>query len=473
MLICAVSACTPQASPALQAIDLTTPEVETPTPDLSQPLSRPQYNPGELVDYIAQSGDTLPALATRFNTTEAEIRSANPIIPQDATTMPPGFPMKIPIYYLPLWGSAYPIIPDAAFVNGPAQIGFNTADFINAHEGWLKDYTESLTAGRQTAAQIIDLVAKNFSVSPRMLIALIEYQSQGLSNPKNPSAKYPLGYESRNYQGLYLQLVWTANTLNNGYYAWRRGSLTSFDLADGKLVRPDPWQNAASVSLQLFFALIHDPDQYNVSVGAIGFAQTYRDLFGDPFTGDLTILPGSLTQPTLTLPFAVGESWNFTGGPHTGWGKGEPFAAIDFAPSGVSECNATNQFVIAIADGVIARSDPGELILDLDRDGDERTGWVIYYLHLAASYMPETGSIIRAGDRLGHPSCEGGEATGTHVHIARKYNGEWILADGTLAFNLDGWIARDGERAYAGTLTRLSRTVIASTTSEGFSLIER
>ncbi len=35
---------------------------------------------------------------------------------------------------------------------------------------------------------------------------------------------------------------------------------------------------------------------------------------------------------------------------------------------------------------------------------------------------------------------QGGEVTGTHVHIARKYNGEWILADGPLAFNLEGWI---------------------------------
>ena len=38
---------------------------------------------------------------------------------------------------------------------------------------------------------------------------------------------------------------------------------------------------------------------------------------------------------------------------------------------------------------------------------------------------------------------EGGHVTGTHVHIARKYNGEWIPADG-LAFNLEGWVAHDG-----------------------------
>jgi len=35
----------------------------------STPLAaRPIYAPGELVDYTAQSGDTLPLLAARFNT---------------------------------------------------------------------------------------------------------------------------------------------------------------------------------------------------------------------------------------------------------------------------------------------------------------------------------------------------------------------------------------------------------------------
>jgi len=42
---------------------------------------RPHYQPGEQVDYSVQSGDTLPLLAVRFNTTEDQIRQANPSIP--------------------------------------------------------------------------------------------------------------------------------------------------------------------------------------------------------------------------------------------------------------------------------------------------------------------------------------------------------------------------------------------------------
>ncbi|MGB3701988.1 MAG: hypothetical protein WA997_12025, partial [Anaerolineales bacterium] len=62
-------------------------------------------------------------------------------------------------------------------------------------------------------------------------------------------------------------------------------------------------------------------------------------------------------------------------------------------------------------------------------------------------------------------------STGTHIHIARKYNGEWILADGPLAFNLDGWIAHNGSQKYQGTLTRFSNTVTACECSDSASFI--
>jgi LasA protease len=52
------------------------------------------------------------------------------------------------------------------------------------------------------------------------------------------------------------------------------------------------------------------------------------------------------------------------------------------------------------------------------------------------------------------------------VHIARKYNGEWILADGPLAFNLEGWIASAGSAPYEGALTRNGKVIIACTCSD-------
>lgn len=448
-------------------------EFPTPAAVFTPIPSRPPYDPGQLVDYLAQTGDTLPALAARFNTTEAEIRAANPVIPLDATTMPPGFPMKIPIYYKALWGTPYQILPDSLFVNGPAQVDFNIEAFINAHPGWLKNYREHLAEGPRSGAEIVQIVSTNFSVSPRLLLALLEYYAGALTKPETPDTTYVLNYYNRAYHGVYLQLVYTANTLNNGYYAWRRGTLLEFEHPDGRLQRPDPWQNAATVAIQYTFSRLHSSPLYDQMVGPGGLAETYAALFGDPWQNIAPHIPGSLQQPAFILPFEGGKSWNYTGGPHTGWGKGEPYAAIDFAPTGVSECNATHEWVTAMADGIVARSQPGQIMLDLDGDGDERTGWVIFYLHLASENRPKTGTKVKAGERIGHASCEGGESTGTHIHIARKYNGEWILADSPVPFNMDGWVVRNGSVPYKGILVRFSQTVTASTQSEMKSLIKR
>ncbi len=468
-----LASCAAPAIPTLQPDSPPTPQLPTPAAVFTPLPTRPSFQPGELVEYIAQTGDTLPALAVRFNTTEAEIRSANPIIPQDATTMPPGFPMQIPIYYEPLWGTPYQIIPDSLFINGPAQVGFDIEAFVQAQPGWFKDYREQIADGPHSGADLVRIVATNFSVSPRLLLAMLEYHSGALTQPDPPDTEYVFNYYNQSYHGVYLQLVWMANTLNNGYYAWRRGTLTEFEHPDGRLVRPDPWQNAASVAIQYTFSRLYSSPLYDQMVGPGGLAQAYTALFGDPWTGVEPHLPGSLQQPALLLPFEGDTAWNYTGGPHTGWGKGEPFAAIDFAPTGVSDCNATGEWVTAMADGIVARSVPGEIMLDLDGDGNEQTGWVLFYLHLASENRIAAGATLKAGDRIGHASCEGGETTGTHVHIARKYNGEWMLADSPIPFDMEGWVVHDGPAPYKGTLTRFSQTVTASSKSEMKSLIRR
>ncbi len=132
---------------------------------------------------------------------------------------------------------------------------------------------------------------------------------------------------------------------------------------------------------------------------------------------------------------------------------------------------ATDEFATAMADGLVVRSDIDGTIIDLDKDGDERTGWVLYYLHLATNARVQVGREVKAGEPIGYPSCEGGHVTGTHVHIARKYNGEWILADGPLAFNLEGWIVHNGSQAYEGTLTRSGGIVTACSCSDSASQI--
>ncbi len=453
---------------------------QTPQP-VEEPITitpfptRPVYGPGEQVDYIAQTGDNLPALAERFYSTVAEIMAANPFIPEGATTMPAGMPMKIPIYYRPLWGPGYKIIPDSEFINGPAMVGFDTAEFVNSHPGWLKDYTAYASQATRSGAEIIDLVARNYSVSPRLLLALVEYQAGGLSQAVVDPAKdvYPLGYAAYDHKGLYLQLNWAANALNNQYYAWRQGQLLEIELKNGKLERLDPWLNAATASLHVYFNNLYAEDDYLHAIAHDGFAQVYKELYGDPWQNEQAHIPGSLSQPEFILPIELGETWAFTGGPHSAWGIGEPKAALDFAPPVMSgRCDTAGSWTVAVADGVIVRSETGQIMIDLDGDGDERTGWNVFYLHIATEGRAESGTIVKRGDPVGHPSCEGGRSTGSHIHLARKYNGEWIPSEGVLAFNLEGWLAYNGSEDYRGSLVRGSQTVVANVNSDAGSFIK-
>jgi LasA protease len=479
-----LSACQPGAPASVsapptsvaQADSLSAAPSQTATPPFP---SRPRYLPGELVEYTAQTGDTLVNLASRFNTSVAEILEENSFIPASATTMPPGMPMKIPIYYLPLWGSPYQIIPDNLFINGPAQVGFDTRQFVADHPGWLKDYQGYVSDANRSGAEIVDLVALNYSVSPRLLLALIEYQAGGLTQPKIDATleNYPLGYRRWSHKGLFLQLAWAANLLNNGYYRYRTSQLSELELKDGRLERIDPWQNAASASLHNYFNTLYEYPEYVRAISPDGLERTYAGLFGDPWQNVQPHIPGSLVQPAFILPFEPGDVWALTGGPHTGWGTGEPFAALDFAPpSKTSGCVSSAVWATAVTGGIVVRSEVGQVVLDTDGDGDERTGWVVFYLHVGSDHRVPQGSVLTQGQPIGHPSCEGGNATGTHVHVARKYNGEWIpaagIGGGVLAFNLEGWTAHNGSLPYLGTLQRNALVVTACTCSNAKSFIQ-
>jgi LasA protease len=468
-VVLALSACLPEEAvrPSSEP-DVPAPAGETAVPASTPLPTRLPIVPGQIMAYAAQSGDTLEAIASHFNTTVDAIRVANPDLPRVVTTLTPGQVIRVPAYFAPFTGTPFRILPDSEVVNGPPLEGWDLAHEVESRGGYLASFRAYTLGGFREGWQVVDKVAQRYSVNPRILLALLEYRTGALTgNSLTPEeVLYPLAQVDEEWRGLAGQLYWAAEALNNGYYGWRDGSLTQIVLADGRVTRPDPWQNAGTVAVQNVLAQWYGQDEFNQAVGPQGFILTYRSLFGDPFTKERELMPGNLTQAEMSLPFEPGRIWAYTGGPHPSWGDSLPWGALDFAPpSTITGCISSPEWVVAVADGVVARSELATVVLDLDGDGDERTGWVVFYFHIDTEGRVAQGTHVSRGDHLGHPSCEGGRATGSHVHIARRYNGEWIPAGGPLAFSLSNWRAASSGVAYIGTLTRFLSVISACTCS--------
>lgn len=431
--------------------------IYTPTPDA--PRGLPTLR-GDYIEYVVQPYDILTSIAEQFGVTLESLIAENNIF--DPNTLEVGQILRIPPQTPSNMGPDFKIIPDSELVNGPMALYFDVEAFVDAQPGYLKNHHEDVDGRSMGGPQIVERVATEFSVNPKLLLAVLEYQSGWLSeaNPRSNTLQFPMGVLEAWRAGLYNQLSWAADNLNKGYYQWKEGLLAGWHTSDGAFIPAAPTINPGTAGVQYMFSLLYPEGQWRNIVGDSGIQALYARYFGYPF--DLAVeplVPANAAQPALQLPFEVGVPWVFTGGPHGGWGS-SAWAALDFAPRGdMLGCNESADWVVAAADGLIVRSQNGAVVQDLDGDGYEQTGWTILYMHMSSNGRVAEGTRVRAGDRIGHPSCEGGFATASHLHIARRYNGEWIAASGSsaygsLSFTMDGWLSTSSGILYDGVLVR-------------------
>ncbi len=473
----------PGASPTPEIIEATPqataePLFIVPTPGLPSPTPLVDVANTAPILYYAQAADTLPVVAVRFGVNPDEIFSADAI--SDEGFITPGQLLVIP-RRLGNTTSSQQILPDSEVAYSPSATNFDAGAYANEAAGYLSTFKEwHKSTGMKSGAEIIMRVALENSINPRLLLALLEFHGGWVyGRPENAQlVEYPLGVFLPIEKGLYNQLVWVVNQLSIGYYDYREGRLTEIHFSDGVSARLAPDMNAGTAALQYYFAQRFDSQEWLDAIDPeTGFPALYERMYGNPWARAQTVeplFPPGASQPALILPFGRNWTWAYTGGPHGAWEKDGAYAALDFAPgSSQSGCVDSNAWVVAAASGLVVRTGPGLVVIDLDGDGYEQTGWVITYLHIATRDRIELGSWVAQGENIGHASCEGGFATGTHIHIARKFNGEWAPADGPLPFNLGGWVAKTGEKAYLGTMTRDGVTITACTCSNFATFITR
>jgi len=409
---------------------------------------------------LAAAGIALAALALR-----PAARAQEPATP----TTSPGAPVLAPLTEtlpsfaytdglltaIPLrLGAAWPLgvmAPDSEVAYGITLFGFDTEAFAAEQGGFLTRHLELVDGQATLGPAIVERVAREYSVGPRVLLALLELSSGWVTNPAPAVTSAPMGGSATD---LYGGLIEAADALNEAFYGWRAGG-RAIQLGDGTWVEI-PEGNAGTMAMHHWLARHATLVDWSALQEPSRFWTTWVNLYGeDPvnFAGPIN-RPAPLPPAALALPFAAGPVWYFVQGPAPAAGMRAARAAVAFAPppADLPGCVPSVEPVRAMDDGIIARSDDVAVVLDLDGDGDEISGWTVVYRHLSTVQRAPTGERVDTGDVLGYASCDGGVEQ-TQVSVARRFNGEWIAADDPEApMVLGGWLAVPGEAAGEGTL---------------------
>ncbi|MBN1219471.1 MAG: LysM peptidoglycan-binding domain-containing M23 family metallopeptidase [Anaerolineae bacterium] len=454
---------TPDSVAAAMALLVTPAPVSSPTPVATPtpavpPLPIPIHEGPPYTYHTIAEGQTLGYIALLYNSSIEELVVMNDLDGPSALIQT-GQLLRVPLQInniLP----ATPLIPDSEVVYSPAYVNFDITGFVNGQGGYLSTYYENVDGQELTGPQVVERVAQQFSVGPRLLLALLEHYGGWVTQlqPMEEQLRLPLGPRNPKGGSLYQALSFTANRINAGYYGYKRDGFWVFCLPDRSRAMTSPGVNAGTVGVQNILAIHSDWPTWQQEIGPNGFMAHYCALFGDPFTYAVEpVVPITLTQPPLSLPWARGEGFYFTGAPHPAYADGSAWAAIDFGPPDVlGNCYYSAVPSTAAADGVIVVARQGEVQLDLDGDGNIQTGWVLLYLHVALDVNTpvQVGQRVAQGDIIGYASCEGGLSNSSHVHFARRYNGEWLDAGGPVPLILSGWEVQPNLFPYEGLIIK-------------------
>ncbi len=453
LLLALVACAVPLAEPDPPAIE-TAPPTFTPIPTATPvPVSLPVtiFEP-----YTVRKGETLGAISARYDVAVDDLMKLNGLTNPNA--LQAGQILKIPILVTRAAPGDY-LLPDSEVVYSPAYESFDVAAFVSQRNGYLASYRDKADGEMLTGAQIIQLVSERYSVGPRVLLALLEFESGWVTNASvtQNQLTYPMGLQDASRQGLFYQASVVANRLNEGYYGKLTGRLQAYKFKNGTRALVAPGANPGTVAVQNVLAQMTNWDTWQTQIASDGVIAAYRGLFGDPNAFAIkSLVPPDVKQPNLRLPWNNGGTWYFTGGPHSAWGDLGAWSAIDLTPSDVSgagTCYASRDWAVAAAPGRVLASEHGRVVVSLGNGNFQGSGWSLLYMHIATNGRVSVGAQVNTGDRIGHPSCEGGNADASHLHFARLYNGQWIDPN-TVPFILSDWHIDTLVQEYDGKMTR-------------------
>src|SRR3972149_4749486 len=248
------------------------------------------------------------------------------------------------------------LISDRLFLYSDSVQDFQVQAFLDTLPGRLKDYSEQLDGETISAAEIIRFNAIRYGINPQIILVLLEVRNGILTDP---SPEVPTESEQESTEetepALYNLIARTAVSLLRSYDARRyheEDNQVAFSNGDLTVVPTD--LNPGTYALQVALAQIlpqHEWERWVKGTDSL-FQGRYSMWFGDSLYGldDSISAPSSLPDGYI-LPFSVGETWYYTGGPHhysgvkhcaSGTPRANcppgPWSSIDIAPPEKTTC---------------------------------------------------------------------------------------------------------------------------------------
>ncbi len=314
------------------------------------------------------------------------------------------------------------LLSNSAFIYTPAEmLTFNIESYLGTNAPALVNFSE-----------IISHWSGYSSISPKIIIALIEYQT-GLVSAENTNAVElyaPLGNLSEK-TGFSEQVRDVAVRLADQFY--QNGNNSQLALQQIMMQNDGVQRSKPASFVDIFYQLfpLEEEKQHEERSSNVGFPS------------------GALPPDTLLqLPYPVGESWRF-GGSHTSSGSGSyPQSSLDFfaASGGGWGTDTSGYWVSASTGGTAVRH--SSCSVEVISPGGE---WSTSYYHLDNVQITTNQGVSRNtplanyADNEPQALCNGGSSTGPHVHFSLKQNGLYSDLNGV---KLSGYSVHTGQTSY-------------------------
>ncbi|MBD1582030.1 M23 family metallopeptidase [Pseudoalteromonas sp. S16_S37] len=252
------------------------------------------------------------------------------------------------------------------------------------------------------------------SISPKLLLAMMESQSQILSTPSKKNLFMPFASLSSKV-GFDNQIKDIALSLSKRYYAYQK-------YREETKSSIQPTSNASTVALISLFQ--------KQNAGLNELLEQYERLFANDslkLSPDTQVKPLSIEPQanfTMQLPWPSGYAW-YSGGAHSNTGSGYPYSSLDFN-NGSGGWGSNTPWVQASHGGTVTRYSSCSIRVT------HPSGYATQYYHMD-SLQYQSGDVISSGAWLGRYAnnknqalCQGGSSSGPHVHFSLLNNGRFI-----------------------------------------------